>query len=222
MNKNKATLRRLHIDAGTRICSPALLSALDHEPGEDYLRTSPLARQFLRAIVAAVGKGKAAVFGYGSLMWDPGFRPVFAAPALVRGWRRSGCILSSVYRGTARQPGLVFGLQTGGSCRGMALGLPIRGRTAVVRYLLGREMFRGVYEPRMMRAVLADGSQVRCLGFVANRVAPEFITNLAPAVARRMVLVARGQRGSCLEYWQLSIAHLRALGIDWKPGFELG
>ena len=58
------------------------------------------------------------LFGYGSLMWSPGFRPVDSSPALLRGYHRALCIRSIRYRGTPRRPGLVLGLRPGGSCWG--------------------------------------------------------------------------------------------------------
>lgn len=191
------------------------------ESGEGYLAASVQARECLRQTVAAAGRGRFAMFGYGSLMWNPGFKAVFVEPALLRGWRRSGCIRSSVYRGTRRKPGLVFGLDAGGSCRGVALGLPAIGRARIIRMLFGREMFQGVYEPRMTSCTTARIGRVRCLAFVADRGSRAYAGRLSPEVAGEMVRTARGTRGTCRKYWRMSCARMREFGIDWDPGFEI-
>src|SRR5690606_13758576 len=83
------------------------------------------------------------VFGYGSLIWNPGFPHVASERATLRGAHRRLCIYSHRHRGTPEQPGLVFGLVRGGSCRGVAFAVE-PGRWDEVRdYLMGREMDRG-------------------------------------------------------------------------------
>ena len=86
------------------------------------------------------------IFGYGSLMWNPGFAHCGAEPALLRGWHRSFCVYSHRYRGTPERPGLVLGLDRGGACRGVALRIPADAARDAVGYLWEREMIGGVYE----------------------------------------------------------------------------
>ena len=45
------------------------------------------------------------IFGYGSLMWNPGIPFLRWVPALVFGYHRSMCIYSSRWRGTATKCG---------------------------------------------------------------------------------------------------------------------
>jgi len=98
------------------------------------------------------------VFGYGSLMWSPCFAYRDRRLARVHGYHRALCILSTRYRGTHRKPGLVMGLCRGGSCWGMAYRIPRNEVGRSLARLWSREMPRRVYEPRVVPAMLPDGS----------------------------------------------------------------
>ena len=201
---------------------PSLAHLYGRPPTDDFLASCPISRNYLQQATVAAATGQFAVFGYGSLMWEPGFAAAFARPALLYGYSRQPCIKSTVYRGTPRRPGLVFGLDAGGCCRGIALGLPAAGRPAIIRSLFVREMFQGVYRPLLAWAHPAGlGRPVRCLTFVADRNSPAYAEKMAAAAVRRIVFSARGKRGSCLDYWRQSQARLHACGIKWDPGFDL-
>ena len=101
-------------------------------------------------------KGDLWIFGYGSLMWDPGFPHVDLAPALIFGYHRELCIYSSRWRGTPEQPGLVLGLDRGGACRGIAFRIAAPDVVTSLDALWDREMRRGVYHPRLLRARLPE------------------------------------------------------------------
>ncbi len=92
--------------------------------------------------------GEVWVFAYGSLMWDPGFAYLEAAPALLRGYHRAFCIYSFVYRGTEARPGLVLGLDRGGACKGMAFRIAAAEGAGVLDYLDAREKVTDVYVRR--------------------------------------------------------------------------
>ena len=81
--------------------------------------------------------GSLYVFAYGSLIWRPGFAYSAMHPALLRGFHRRFCIWSRRYRGTPEAPGLVLGLDRGGSCRGVAFQVPGEEAAAVLDYLVG-------------------------------------------------------------------------------------
>src|SRR5215218_3255850 len=80
------------------------------------------------------------VFAYGSLMWNPEFEYVRSAPAMLRGYHRSFCVYSTRYRGTPEQPGLVLGLDRGGSCRGIAYQIAAAKVERMLHDLWEREM----------------------------------------------------------------------------------
>nr|MCU0831318.1 gamma-glutamylcyclotransferase [Rhizobiaceae bacterium] len=88
------------------------------------------------------------VFGYGSLMWRPGFVHEEALPARLTGYHRALCVRSLVHRGTPERPGLVLGLDKGGSCKGIAFRVTADRRDAVVDYLRARELVTNVYRER--------------------------------------------------------------------------
>lgn len=192
-------------------------------PGFEFM-SDGIARRLYEQTLKAAGRGRFAVFAYGSLMWNPQFRPSFSAKARIFGYSRKPCIYSTTYRGTPRRPGLVFGLDRGGSCTGFLLGLPVKDRARLIRNLFLREMFQGVYYPHVCNARILgekDGT-VKCLAFVANHKSRSYAPPLPAKRLREIVLRARGQRGPCVDYWRQTCSLLREHGIPWDPGFDLG
>jgi cation transport protein ChaC len=94
------------------------------------------------------------VFGYGSLMWRPGFDSAENLPALLHGFSRSLCIYSHVYRGTPEAPGLVLGLNSGGFCHGQAFRVAAGHKAPVLDYLREREQVSGGYVEKYLRIVI--------------------------------------------------------------------
>lgn len=153
------------------------------------------------------------VFGYGSLMWRPGFAYVEAATAVVSGAHRALCIRSVHHRGTMRRPGLVLGLDLGGRCHGVAFRVTAGQRRAVLAYLQRREQVTGVYRRVQRRVLLADGREVQALCFGVNRRHWQYAGALPVAMQAALVRRRRGRSGHNLAYVQSTIAHLRAAGI---------
>ena len=153
------------------------------------------------------------VFGYGSLMWNPGFPYEARVAARVTGYRRALCIRSWVHRGTEQRPGLVLGLDRGGACRGLAFRVAPENREAVLSYLREREMVNMVYVERRVKASLADGRKVPALTYVADRSHRQYTTPLAPFEAARMIHDAAGKSGPNPVYVFNTAAHLREMGI---------
>lgn len=153
------------------------------------------------------------VFGYGSLIWRPGFTSASRQLATMPGVHRRLCVYSYRHRGTEAQPGLVFGLVPGGSCRGMAFEVPAGDWQAVRRYLSEREMDRGVYRETVRPVGLADGRTVQALAFLVDRRHAQFAGRLTVAEQVRLVRVGVGESGPNPEYVLETARHLEALGI---------
>jgi len=153
------------------------------------------------------------VFGYGSLMWNPGFDHDMARPALLRGAHRSLCVYSWVHRGTEDRPGLVFGLDHGGACRGMAFRVHGANREETVAYLRAREQVTGVYQESWRRIALGGGETVEALTYVVDRRHPQYAGALPLADQLGIVTGAVGKSGRNPDYVLNTAAHLAELGI---------
>src|SRR5438552_3592229 len=132
----------------------------------------------LEDFLAQVPQGDLWVFGYGSLMWSPGFGYKQKRLARAYGYHRALCILSTRYRGTHRRPGLVVGLCRGGSCWGMAFLIDAAHVRVALTRLWNREMPRRVYEPRLVLVRLRGGRLVRALAFLADPGHPSYVREL--------------------------------------------
>jgi cation transport protein ChaC len=161
----------------------------------------------------AAESGDLWVFGYGSLMWSPGFDYAERQGALVRGWRRSLCIYSHVYRGTPERPGLVLGLDRGGACRGVAFRVAAASRKATIDYLRVRELVTSVYVERNVLAHLADGRKIEALTYVADRRHRQYAGALERQELLSLVVQGVGRSGPNADYVLNTQAHLRESGI---------
>ncbi len=153
------------------------------------------------------------VFGYGSLMWNPGFKPAETVRARVSGYHRSLCVHSVVHRGTPLAPGLVLGLDRGGACVGMALRVRPAETEPVYAYLRERELVTDVYHERHIRLSLGDGRSVGALAFVVDRDHDQYAGRSKPQKIARIVAAASGKAGDNREYVANTLAHLRAMDI---------
>ncbi|MDA8108744.1 MAG: gamma-glutamylcyclotransferase [Betaproteobacteria bacterium] len=166
----------------------------------------------LSELLGRLPRGDLWVFGYGSLMWAPGFRAAERSVAVLHGYHRALCILSHRHRGTPQKPGLVMGLCRGGSCWGMALRVPAPRARSVLARLWHREMRNRVYEPRLL-PVRVGARRVRALAFVADPDHPQFVRELDLHGRARLVAQGIGERGRCLDYIRNTLAHMGALGV---------
>jgi cation transport protein ChaC len=157
-------------------------------------------------------RGDLWVFGYGSLMWDPGFEYLAAEKALLHGYHRAFCMYSERHRGTAERPGLVLALDRGGSCQGIAYRVRRDRADPVLAYLWHREMPRYAYLPRQLRASVG-GRNVVCVTFIVDRTQPNYAGGLGAEQTAAIIARAVGERGSNRDYLASTVKHLDELGI---------
>lgn len=153
------------------------------------------------------------VFGYGSLMWNPGFPHVRAVPAMMHGVHRSLCIRSTHYRGTPEKPGLVFGLDRGGSCHGVAFEVAVADRDAVIAYLRAREQISMVYHEVVRPARLAGGETVAALVYVANHTHEQYAGSLTLDETLDIIAACCGEMGPNADYVTQTLTRLADMGI---------
>ena len=155
------------------------------------------------------------VFGYGSLMWRPGFSFLEMQAARVSGFVRDMCFLSIHYRGTPETPGLVCGLMEdkSGVCKGRAFRVAPGDAAAVIAYLDGRELITDIYRPQMLAVTLEDGRSVLARGYVADTGHRQFVGGWSDAEKAAAIAAGRGSEGRSLDYLANLVAHLDALGI---------
>lgn len=162
------------------------------------------------------------VFGYGSLMWDPGFDFVERQAAVLSGWHRSFCMRSIHYRGTPERPGLVLALDQapGASCAGVAFGVAADRAEPVLAYLHKRELISDAYLERRLPVALADGRQVTAVTYVIDHDHVQYCAGLDLEDQAAIIAGARGQTGTNADYLWNTVAHLAAIGLsdpdlDW-------
>ncbi len=153
------------------------------------------------------------VFGYGSLMWRPGFEYLERRRARLTGYHRSLCIHSWRHRGTRERPGLVLGLDRGGACVGVAFRVAMVHQGAVMAYLRERELVNGVYIERPSKVVLSDGHTTAAISYVADRAHEQYAGRLAVDEAIDRVCGAVGGAGPNEDYVLNTVAHLHELDI---------
>lgn len=155
------------------------------------------------------------IFGYGSLMWRPGFSYTRSARVRLTGWRRCFCLYSTHHRGSAERPGLVLGLDRGGVCEGVAFLVPRAATAGTLAYLRAREQLNGVYRERLLPAsfVGSEHGEVLVRAYVVERAHPSYAGNLGLPDQARLIRAAKGLSGPNLDYLVNTLAHLRQLGI---------
>lgn len=153
------------------------------------------------------------VFGYGSLIWNPGFPFLSHQKATLRGAHRTLAIYSHHYRGTVERPGLVFGLAQGGSCRGMGFEVAAESWPRVLAYLRARELVTGVYREARRPLRLDDGRTVLATTYMVSPAHEQYAGRLSLDEQLRLVRTGKGISGSNIDYVLNTARHLSSLGI---------
>lgn len=153
------------------------------------------------------------VFGYGSLMWNPGFEFAEARPAWLTGWHRAFCLYSLHYRGTPSRPGLVLGLDLGGSCRGIGFRVPAAQAELAVEYLNERELIGYAYQACTLPIAFDDGREVPAYTFVADRSHRHYAGAMALERAAAIIMDAQGATGLNRDYLINTVRRLEADGF---------
>jgi cation transport protein ChaC len=155
------------------------------------------------------------IFGYGSLMWRPGFAFVEQVPARLIGEHRALCVYSFDHRGTPEKPGLVLGLDRGGTCRGVAFRVAAAGRDDTVNYLRGREQTTHVYR-EVTRSVWLENDareRVAALTYVVDRGHVQYAGRLSLAEQLRFVRQGHGRSGNNRDYVLSTVKSIEAQGF---------
>jgi glutathione-specific gamma-glutamylcyclotransferase len=153
------------------------------------------------------------VFGYGSLMWRPGFPFLERRHAPLNGYHRALCVFSHVHRGTPEKPGLVLGLDRGGRCHGVAFRVAAAEGAATIDYLRAREQVTGVYVERRLPLRLVDGEKVEALAYIVDRRHPQYAGRLPEEELLRLVRQGVGASGANPDYVRSTHAHLLEMGV---------
>jgi len=160
------------------------------------------------------------VFAYGSLMWRPGFPHEEVLDARLRGYHRSLCVYSFVHRGTPECPGVVLGLDRGGSCRGRAFRIAPSREAEILDYLDRRELVTAVYERRRLQVDTASG-RLPAWCYVVRRAHPQYAGRLEDGRLLELIRQGRGISGDCGDYIISTVDHLEAMGIVDGPLHDL-
>ena len=154
------------------------------------------------------------VFGYGSLMWNPGFETLEQCPATLYGLHRALCIHSWVHRGTQEHPGLVLGLDKGGSCRGMAFKTSGKNREKTIDYLRKRELVTNVYLECWRMIKLENGERVSALVYRVDQQHPQYAAGLSAEQQYETVKTAVGSSGNNPDYVRKTLQFMNEVNIS--------
>lgn len=175
----------------------------------------------IQQMLAEAGEGQDIwVFGYGSLMWNPAFHYAEERPALLRGYHRRFCFWTPLGRGTPENPGLMLGLITGGSCRGLAFRIAPDAVEQELSIVWAREMMGDVYQPNWFNLQTNDGP-IRALAFTLNRGHERYAGNLPVETVTRHVATAAGRLGPCMDYLVSTVSKLEEMGVRRGPMHNL-
>jgi cation transport protein ChaC len=169
------------------------------------------------ATIAAAPEGADLwVFGYGSLIWNPAFHFEERRIARLHGYHREFCLWTHLGRGSPDRPGMVLGLERGGSCTGVALRVHRDKVEEEFDIVWRREMVSGAYRPRWVR-LQTDEGPVHGVAFVINPAHPRYAGDAREDEIVEALATASGPLGACYDYLSNTVDHLAEMGIVDRP-----
>lgn len=161
------------------------------------------------------------VFGYGSLLWNPGFEVAEQAVATLPGYARSFCMWSIHHRGTEANPGLVLALDEdpAHACEGVALAVARGSEDQTLTYLRERELISSAYLERELDIDLVDGRRVRAVCYVINPDHVQYCGGMPLEEQAQVIARAKGGMGPNTEYLYNTATHLTDIGLH-DPDLE--
>ena len=182
--------------------------------GSDKVLTTKELLNARRNIIPDKGIGEDIyIFAYGSLLWNPTVDYEEECLAKIYGFHRSFCMKTNLGRGSYKKPGLMLGLDRGGSCRGSALKLKKSEAIKNIDILFRREMVTGAYKPKLLKTILEDGRKVMSLAFTVDKKHKNYFQNKAIRTKATMISNAHGFLGTCEEYFSNTLQSLSELNI---------
>jgi cation transport protein ChaC len=182
--------------------------------GSDKVLTTEELLQARRKIIPDKGIGEDIyIFAYGSLLWNPTVDYEDEFLAKVYGFHRSFCMKTNLGRGSFKNPGLMLGLDKGGSCQGSAFKLRNSEAIKNIDILFRREMVTGAYKPKLLKTILVNGRKVLSLAFTVDKKHKNYFQDKEIQTKAKMISNAHGFLGSCEEYFQNTLESLSELNI---------
>ena len=155
------------------------------------------------------------VFGYGSLLWQPGFEHDRFEIADLQGYARSFCMRSIHHRGTVEEPGLVLALDAvaDARCRGVALRVAAGQEARTLAYLRERELISSAYLEKNLQVTLTNGEEVTAVTYVIDADHVQYCGGISLAEQARIIAYAHGGRGPNWEYLYNTVDKLNSLQL---------
>ena len=186
-------------------------------PGSDKVLSDNDLLSARRKIIPDIGIGQNIyIFAYGSLLWNPTVDYEEQFIAKIFGFHRSFCMKTRLGRGSFENPGLMLGLDKGGSCVGSAFKLSNEIAIKNIDILFRREMVTGAYKPKLLKTKLENGKNVLSLAFTVDKKHKNYFPNNTPQIKAEIISKAYGFLGSCEEYLNNTLESLSELNITDK------
>jgi len=190
----------------------------ESRPGMYKLMPDDVRRKMVQdTIASAPDKSEFRVFAYGSLIWNPAIEFESTYPCRIDGYHRSFCFWTMLGRGSQELPGLMMGLESGGSCDGVAYGIAQDKLETELDILFRREMMAYAYKPQWVKATYRDretSAGADMLTFVVNTDSDRYCSNCKEATVVKTLATAEGPLGKNCDYLYQLVEHLDALGYE--------